>query len=183
VSGKLADQANWVQRVLGVTLSASAPSGGVDGTSPVRNAGTNGAAPGWQTARQAWQDANDVVNDQINGLRKALLNRARDGDDGMDGLADALSEIAEKGLNAITEDHRVKLMASMMELGGGDAATVGKFGAKAFGLITAFQTFLDSSEKIEVCDANPFDAPVSIRTTLGPPLQQMVAALQAATAR
>jgi hypothetical protein len=170
VSGKLADQSNWVQRVLGVTLSA-----------PGQKGGANGAAPGWQTARQVWQDANDAVNDQINGLRTALLNRARQGDDGMEGLAEALGVIAENGLNAITEDHRVKLMAAVMQLGGGDVVAVQKFGAKALDMITAFQTFLDSSEKIEVCDANPFDAPVSIRATLGPPLQQMVAALRAAT--
>jgi len=43
MSGKLADQSNWVQRVLGVTLTA-----------PARKAGANGAAPGWQAARQAW---------------------------------------------------------------------------------------------------------------------------------
>lgn len=171
MSGNLTDQVNWVQRVLGVTRSATG-----------RKAGANGAAPGWQTARQAWQDANDAINDQINGLRTALLNRARNGDDGMDGLADALSEIATKGLNAVTDDHRVKLMASVMELGGGEPAAIQKFGAKALGLITAFQTFLDSSEKIEVCDANPFDAPVSVRATLSPPLQQMAAALRAATA-
>jgi hypothetical protein len=145
---------------------------------------TSAAAADWKTARQAWQDANDDVNDQINGLRRALLDRAKKpGDDAkLEGLVEALNEIAEKGLNAVTEDHRVKLMAAVMEVSDGSAAAIQKFGAKALDLITKFQVFLASSEKIEVCDANPFDAPMSIRATLTPPLAQMAAALQAATA-
>ena len=119
----------------------------------------------------------------VNGLRRALLDRAKDGDGEMEGLAEALGEIAEQGLNAVTEDHRVKLMAAVMELGGGDAASVQKSGAKALGMITAFESFLAGCEKIEVCDANPFGAPVAIRATLTPALQAMAAALQAATAR
>ncbi len=141
---------------------------------------TTGPVPDWKTARDAWRDANDTVNDQINGLRKALLDRAKQGDDGLDGLAAALSEIADKGMNAVTEDHRVKLMAAIMEVGDGSPAAMQKFGAKALGLITAFQTFLATSEKIEVCDDNPFGAAVSIRDTLTPPLTQMAAALSAA---
>jgi hypothetical protein len=176
VSGNLADQTNWVRRVLGVRLSAP-------GSAPGQKTGGNDGAPGLQAARQAWQDANDAVNDQINGLRTALLNRAKGGDDGMEGLADALTEIAEKGLSGVTENYRVRLMASLMELGTGDAVAVQKFGAKALGMITTFQTFMadgKASEKMDVCDGNPFGASVSIRATIGPPLQQMAAALQAA---
>jgi hypothetical protein len=169
MSGKLADQASWVQRVLGVTLSALG-----------QKAGANGAAPGWQAARQAWQDANDAVNDQINGLRKVLLERAKSGDEDADEYAEALTDIAENGLNAVTENHRVKLMAAVMALGDGSGGAIAKNGPTSLGLIEAFTTFLDGSEKIEVCDANPFGAPVAIKATLMPPLQQMAAALRAA---
>ena len=75
-----------------------------------------------------------------------------------------------------------ELMAAVMEVGDGSPAAMQNFGAKALGLITAFQEFLASSEKIEVCDDNPFEATVSIRATLTPPLQQMAAMLQAAMA-
>ena len=168
MSGKLADQANWVQRVLGVTLSA-----------PGQKGGANGAPPGWQAARQAWQDANDAVNDQINGLRKVLLERAKSDEDA-DEYAEALTDIAENGLNAVTENHRVKMMAAVMGLGDGSGGAIAKNGPTALGLIEAFTTFLDGSEKIEVCDANPFGAPVAIKATLMPPLQQMANELRAA---
>jgi hypothetical protein len=168
--------------LLQVSGTSAAPSEAP--ATPLQPPSDASAAPtaDWKTARQAWQDANDDVNDQINGLRRALLDRVKkpdDEDEGMEGLAEALSEIAEQGLNAVTEDHRVKLMASVMEVGDGSPAAMQKFGAKALGLITGFQEFLATSEKIEVCDGNPFDAPVSIRATLTPPLAQMAAAIQA----
>ena len=166
MSGSVADKDAWVRRALGVQLSAAA--------------GAAGGAVSWQTARQAWQDANDAVNDQINGLRKVLLDRAKSGDDDADEYAEALTDIAENGLNAVTENHRVKLMAAVMALGDGSTASMAKNGATALGLIEEFTTFLDGSEKIEVCDANPFGAPVSIKATLTPPLQQMAAAVRAA---
>jgi len=140
------------------------------------------SAPSWKQARQAWQDANDAVNDQINGLRSKLLERAGAGDDGVEGLAEALKEIADAGLNGITEDHRVKLIASVMSIGDGAPAAMQKNGPKALNQIATFLTFLDGSEMIAVCDDNPFGAPVSIKATLSPPLQQMQAALKAATA-
>ena len=167
MSGDTSEAAAWVRRALGVDLPAAAAAR---------------PAPGWQGARQAWIEANDAVNDQLNGLRRALLDRARDGDGELDGLAEALTEIAERGLNAVTEDHRVKLMAAVMDIGNGEAASVQKSSTKALGMIGAFQTFLAGSAKIEVCDANPFGAPVSIRATLTPALQALAASLQAATA-
>ena len=146
-----------------------------------RPAPGQGEENGWPAAREAWQDANDAVNDQINALRAALIGRAKGDDDDDDDYAEALNEIAESGLNAITEDHRVKLMAAIMELGA--SPQPGQPSAKALGQIQAFQAFLDGSEKIAVCDQNPFGAPVSIRATLGPALQAMTAALQAGEAR
>jgi hypothetical protein len=140
------------------------------------------AAPDWKEARQAWQDANDAVDGQINGLRAKLLDRAGAGDDGVEGLAEALKEIADAGLNGLTEDHRVKLIASVMSIGDGSPQAMQKSGPKALAQITQFQAFLDKSEMIAACDANPFGAPVSIKATLTPPLQQMAAALQAAAA-
>lgn len=158
-----ADKANWVQRVLGVTLGGQAPA--------------NGTAD-WATARQEWQDANDAVNDQINALRSTLRNRIKGADDEVEDYVDALADIAENGLNAITENHRVRVMAAVMEIGKGEPAQIQASGAKTLSQIQAFQTFLASSEKITVCDANPFGAKVAIRGTFGPVLQRMTAILQ-----
>jgi hypothetical protein len=178
VTGKPADKANWVQRVLGVTVLTPGQKAGEAQAAPT--SGANGAAPGWPAARQAWQDANDAVNDQINGLRKVLLDRAKSGDADADEYAEALIDIAENGLNAMMDNHRVKMMSVVMALGDGSGTSIGKNGATALEVIEAFTTFLDGSEKIEVCDANPFGAPVSIKATLTPPLHQMAAALRAA---
>jgi len=168
----------WLQRVLGFTLPAP-------GGAPRNAAGTKGAAAGWIDARNAWREANDAVNDQINALRVAL-RAAADGNGNIedaDEYAEALVEIAENGLNAITEDHRVKLMAAVAEIGSGEPATMAKHGLKTLDLIEAFEDFLGKSEKIKVCDANSFGATVAIRDTLDPALQQMAASIRAAMAR
>ncbi len=162
MSGSVDARAAWLERVLGYTPP---------GTGQEAGAGTQASAAGWQAARDAWQAASEVVDGQIAGLQ-AVLRRTGD---------DRLEEIAEFGLNGITGNHRAKLMAMLLELGNGDAATLQKIGPKALGLIDAFRSHLESSEAVEVCDGNPFGAPVAIRATLVPALVQMTAALQAAT--
>ena len=132
-------KADWVLRVLGVQV-------------PAMSGQAASAAPKWTDARTAWIDANDAVNEQIGALRQAVLARAGTEPD----YAPLLSQIADKGLNAITEDHRVKLMAAVSEVGTGSADAMSKSGAKALEQITAFRSFIDGSEKIAVCDANPF---------------------------
>ncbi len=175
-AGKLQAAAEALERLRAALDGDPAAPAATPGATAVRGAGGD-----WAAARQAWQDANDEVNDQINGLRSALLKRAKGGDDEAELFADALTDIAERGLNAITGDLRVKLMAAVMELGSG--ATPAGDGKAAIGHIEAFQAFLDGNEKIEVCDGNPFGAAVSIRATLSPALQRMTAALQPARGR
>ena len=164
MSGSEGDKAAWVRRVLGVSIPAVATGGAAD-------AGTIVAAPGWSSARQSWNAASETVDGQIAGLQSILRGS---GDD-------TLEEIAEFGLNAITGNHRVRLMAALMELGAGDPSAMQKSGSKALGIIDEFTAFLDADEAIAVCDANPFGAPVTIRSTLGAALRQMAASLQAST--
>lgn len=152
----------WVERVLGVTIAGSR--GSVGASSGSLQAGL------WAAARKAWQTASEAVDGQIGGLQ-AELRRSSD---------DRLQEIAEFGLNGITGNHRVRLTAALLELGNGDPATLQKAGPQALSLIDAFRSYLESSEAVEVCDANPFGVPVSIRATLVPVLAQMASALQAA---
>ncbi|MBW4090456.1 MAG: hypothetical protein HIU82_05015 [Proteobacteria bacterium] len=160
MSGAVDAQAAWVQRVLGVALPSSRGLGGGTG---------GGTAADWPAARRAWQAASEAVDSQIAGLQ-AVLRRSGD---------DTLEEIAEFGLNGVTGNHRVRLMAALMELGSGDPVAMRKSGPKALGIVRAFDSFLGASEAIEVCDANPFGVAVSIRTTLGAALQQMATALAA----
>ncbi len=163
-------QAEWLRRVLGFAVPSATAAG--TGAAPAATPGaTPGATPDWASARQGWQAASEAVDGQIAGLQ-AVLRKTGD---------DQLEEIAEFGLNGVTGDHRVKLMAILMELGSGDPATLRKSGPKALGLIESFRSYLESNEKVQVCDANPFGAPVAIRATLVPALTQMAAALQAAS--
>jgi hypothetical protein len=161
MSGGLLDgdaKAQWVKRVLGVTL-------------PTRTAATLGrAAPDWRAAQHGWQAASEAVDQQIAGLQAVL----RQSDD------DSLKEIAEFGLNGLTGNHKVPLMTTLLALGDGDPATLRKAGPKALGFIDAFRKHLENSEQVEVCDRNPFGVPVTIRATLVPALAQLAAALQAA---
>lgn len=163
-------KAEWIQRVLGFTVPELNGAGG-----------SIGAQPSWKAARDAWREANDAVNVQIDTLRTGILAAAESGEDDADEYADELVYIAENGLNAITEDHRVKLQTAVIEIGDGNMEAVKKSGAKTLASIQAFQAFLDRSEKIAACDANPFRVPVAIRATLGPPLRQLAAALKTAT--
>lgn len=135
----------WLKRVLGVVL----PEAG--------GASANGAGD-WQAARQAWQAASDTVDGQITALQAALR---QSGDE-------TLREIAEYGLNGVTGNYKVPLMAAMAE----------QAGPKALEVIRAFRSHIEADERIEVCDDNPFGVAVTIRATLGTALAQMEAALQ-----
>jgi hypothetical protein len=161
MSGSLVDgdaKAQWLERVLGFTLPTRTP------------ATLNGAAPDWKTARHNWQEASEAVDQQISGLQAAL----RQSDD------DSLKEIAEFGLNALTGNHKVPLLRTLLAMGDGDPATLRKAGPKVIGFIDGFRKHLENSEQVEVCDKNPFGVTVTIRATLVPALAQLAATLQAA---
>jgi hypothetical protein len=129
-----------------------------------------GAAPqvDWRAIRQTWQSASDAVDQQITALQAALR---KSGDD-------TLEEIAEFGVNGVTGNHKVRLMAAMMELGSGDPAAIAKSGRATLALVRDFRAYLDSDERVLVCDENPFGVAVSLRATFGGALTQIEAALQ-----
>ncbi len=170
MSGAIEARNDWVRRVLGVTLPAGAMARQGSATAGTRPAGTAARAQDWAAVRATWQAASDAVDAQIAALQAAL--RA-DGDD-------TLKQIAEFGMNGLTGNHKVPLMAALAELVGGDPAVIARTGPKALGIIQAFRGFLDGDEKVAVCDDNPFGVPVAIRATLGAALAQMAATLTAA---
>lgn len=157
-------RAEWLSRVLGFELRT--PAADAAATTP-------SITTRWQTARDAWDTASATVDGQIAGLQ-AVLRRSGD---------DTLNEIAEFGLNAVTGNYRVPLMAALMELGKGDQAAMRKAGPKALKIINEFRGHIESSEAVEVCDANPFGTPVSIRATLGGALAELGASLEAGLRR
>ncbi len=152
----------WLQRVLGFTFRSSRPV-----------AAKPSAAGGWQAARTAWEAASGTVDGQIAALQ-SVLRRSND---------DTLAEIAEFGLNGITGNYKVPLAAALVEIGAGGPAAMKKAGPKAVKIINDYRAYLETSEAVEVCDANPFGTPVSIRATLGGALAELAASLEAGLRR
>ena len=90
-----------------------------------------------------------------------------------------MAEIADKGLNALTGDHRVRLMASLQMLGDGAPASIDAHGAKALDAVTAFTAYLAGNQKVDACEGNPWGVEVAIRSTLEPALDQLEQVLRA----
>ncbi len=119
--------------------------------------------PEWEKAKSAWRDAIDTVNGQLDKLR-GELSKVDDAE---------LKRIADFGLNAITADHKVPLQAAIVDLDatrGGDSS---KAIAAAKELVEEFRDHLDTDERVEACDDNPFDVKVTIRESLDKALGQM----------
>lgn len=128
----------------------------------------------WKTAREAWQDAVDEVNNQLEKLRVKLLNET---DPEVEPLKEQLKQIGEVGLNAITANQRTALQAAIMDVdrtsGPAQETAIGK----AQVLVTAFRTHIATDARVAACDDNPWEVPVSIRTTFGTALRELASVL------
>ena len=116
-----------------------------------------GDLPNLGLASDAWRAAIVAVDAQISALQGAL--RA--------GKDKSLHEIADFGLNAITGNYKVRLMAALYDAeAGGDRDKLTKIAG-------SFRTHLEKDMRVAACDANPFGVTVTIRATLVPVLEQM----------
>jgi hypothetical protein len=135
-----------------------------------------GFADKWKAAREAWQDAVDEVNNQLEKLRVKLLNET---DPEVEPLKEQLKQIGEVGLNAITANQRTALQAAIMDVdrtsGSAQETAIGK----AQVLVTAFSTHIATDARVAACDDNPWEVPVSIRTTFGTALGELASVLTA----
>ena len=131
------------------------------------------SAPGdflskWKAVRQAWKAAGETVDGQMEQLRQALLK-----------TGDAqLQEIAEYGINGVTGNYKVPLMAAMIEMDD-RVANPGPSAAKVRAIATNFQKHLESEDTVAACDENPFGVQMSIRKTLGTVLSELQTVLHA----
>jgi hypothetical protein len=142
-----ASKYDWVRTVLGVIAGP-----------PVRPAVSDSEfAKAWPAARAAWQSAIETVDGQIGNLQKAL----RDSGD------EDYREIAEIGLNAVTGNYKVRLMAAMREVDGGGPRD------KLARLVADFADHIATDERVMAVDENPLKVAVSVRKTLGPALERM----------
>lgn len=121
----------------------------------------------WSVARQGWVTASQQVDDQLAALGSKLK---------ANGDAD-YKDIAEHGLTRITGDLKTPLQAALIGVDGATGTARGKAVEKARKAVEAFRKHIDTDERVAVCDENPFDVPVSIRTTLGAALGKLDEAL------
>ena len=120
----------------------------------------------WAQAKTIWQDASDLVDSQITKLQSVL----RSSDDS------ELKEIAEFGLNAVTGNHKVRLMAAIQDIerSAGDARS--KAAQKALGIVKQFRSHLYSNV-VEAVDSNPFGVVVTVESTFSDAFDSMEKAL------
>jgi ElaB/YqjD/DUF883 family membrane-anchored ribosome-binding protein len=124
----------------------------------------------WQGARVRWLDAVEEVDGQLVKLAAALRN-SDDGD---------LWEIAEFGMNAVTDNHKVPLQAALLDVERVAPAKRRAAVSRALKRIDAFVAHLKTDDRVAVCDDNPFDVKVSLRGTLGTALQFVASVLKTA---
>ncbi len=173
----------WIVRVLGVALPATARAASsttklsgsardagqpADGTIDTPTGDLQTALKHWNSAVLAWQTASDLVDKQMNDLAAAMRKTGHP----------VLTRIADLGLNGVTGDNKVPLMAAIGDIGQGDAGKLAKGRAKALETVRAFQKHLSDDPRVAVCEANPLGVAVSMRATLGDALKQMEAALR-----
>lgn len=123
----------------------------------------------WAAAKSAWQNASELVDSQITRLQ-AALKETQDSE---------LQSIAEFGLNAITAGNKVALLTAIREVDQSSGVQLVEAAANARDVIEDFSLHLESDERVQACDHNSFEVPMSIRATLTKALAQMDVALDA----
>ena len=127
-------------------------------------------APRWKAARDTWTSAIETVDGQISKLQVAL-NTFDDAE---------LKEISEFGLNAITANHKVLMMAAIQDVTSAGAAPDKSVISNASQHIAAFEALLASDPRVTAVDNNPFGVSMSVASTLRPALAEMGRVLQSA---
>jgi hypothetical protein len=136
---------SWILAVLDVDVTAIAAAAASGKLTPI------------------WTGAKERVDQGFDALQKAL-RAANDPD---------LLQLAEYGLNSITDRQSVKLMAALMEAdSGGDTR-------KLVAAINSFRDFLDGSAIVDLLEDNPLGVKVSLRTQLGPALDIIASRIEA----
>jgi hypothetical protein len=121
----------------------------------------------WAAAKTSWRDALDSVDAQIAKLQVAL--RAQNDPE--------LAKIADHGLNGVTGNFKVPLMAAVMDIDAARGEALRKAAQKGVRAARAFAKYLTTEETVRVTDENEFDVPVTIRSSLGKALRDIDAAL------
>jgi hypothetical protein len=142
-------------------------------TTPPPTPATTAAPSVLLAALDEFRGASDTVDGQIAKLQTALRT-TKDKE---------LITIAEYGLNALTGNHKSKLIALEIELRRAAGPNLLTVAAKALPVVAAFRAHLTGNEQIDVCDSNPFGVTVTIKSTLGGALERLEAVLKTVAQR
>lgn len=124
----------------------------------------------WSAAKSTWLEVNDSIGEQLNGLRKHLLE-SDDSD---------LRSIAELGLNAITNNHRVAVQKGIMDIDRSEGQARVQFIERLQEVVQDFWEHIETDERVDACEGNPFGVKVEIRSDLGKGFQALLDALDSA---
>jgi hypothetical protein len=130
-----------------------------------------GARQSLVTARDAMAQALGRSDAQIRKLQ-ALLAVHPDAD------LRSIAGSPEFGINALTGNYRVKVIAAIADL---EAAVPEKLPAllnKARTLVAGFQDHVRKSGRLEACDENPLGVAVNVRQQLLPALSQLARSIE-----
>ncbi|MEX0367240.1 MAG: hypothetical protein AB3N22_14285 [Ruegeria sp.] len=117
-----------------------------------------------------WREARDEVNEQLGKLQDAMKKS------GMPLFA----QIADAGLNSITETRLVALQASMMDLdGAADAGAQQAARKKLQAALTDMRGFVETNPVLPMLDENPLNIPLTLRSTLTGALDSLDRAIAA----
>jgi len=120
-------------------------------------------AQSWAAAKQAWEAANKDSSAQIEKLQK-VLRESGDED---------LAEIAEFGLNGVTGNFKVRLMAAIVAMDSANAETRAGIAKRAASIVSGFRSHIDTHPQVKACDENPLGVPVNIRSSIGGALTEL----------
>lgn len=134
-------QADWVLRVLGVSV-------GVDGA-----AGSQAAT---DPAAQVWTDAKEAVDRQLNGLYSVLRKT---------GLP-VLGQVADE-IENVLGGFRTGMVAALMEYDRSQGPARETARQTALKVVADYRARLPADKHVIAADTNPFGVAISIRDTLG----------------
>ncbi len=146
-------QNEWVRSILGVAIEAAEA---VPVVGPQRT---------WRNVQSIWTEASDRVDAQITALQD-VLRRSDDQD---------YQAIAELGLNGVTGNHKVRLMAALRDIDGGTIEVSRVEAVRK--LVDSFIGHLATDPRVDAVDTNELGVPVSVAGTLIPALEELDGAL------
>lgn len=124
----------------------------------------------WRSAVKSWQTSSELVDQQVTNLQ-SHLRQASD---------PRLNDIAEFGLNALTGNHKVPVLAAIREIDAAQPSPDLNTLSDAAIAFSALESHLANDARVAACDNNPFGVKMNIAATLGAGLQKLNAALSKA---